>query len=106
MQVAGTKEVWAHRNPFDMHLSSLYLSRLARILSFPKGSPSQVAALADDCDILCFLHLTTALIALKHHPLEAGGNNISVCDKWEGEVHEAVCTHFIKVCRWSLEGYY
>ena len=51
------------------------------------GSPLEVAALTDDCDILCFVDSTTAL---KNGPREAGGNNISAYDKGEGAVDAAV----------------
>ena len=56
---------------------------------FSHGSVLEVAAFADDCDILCFVDVTTDWsgvfqIVLKYHSKEAGGNNISVYDKGEG----------------------
>ena len=73
-------KVWAHWNhSFGMHpamgQSSLFLSGV------PSGLPSSplgVAALIGDCDIFCFVHLTTAQeaivpTALKYHPKEERG---------------------------------
>ena len=66
--------------------------------SQPQGlpcSPLGVAALTDDCDILCFVHLTIAcggsISDSSEIPPQRGEGKIiiSVYDKGEGEVHAA-----------------
>ena len=91
-QVAGTKEVRLTEIIPLTCTSTIGASILSfHSLQDDRLSPLEVVAFSDDYDILCFVHLTTAWvavvfqIALQYRPKEERG--ISGYNKGEGEVN-------------------
>ena len=89
---------------FDTHLNNW---GRCPVISQPSGLtrlPSEVAAFADDCDILQPRQAVFQTY-LKYLPKKEGGNIRIYVVKVVGRCMQP-CTHFTEVCCWSPEGYY